>query len=69
MIETPYMLKRRLENILIYLHLRVTNAANESIDSKIQWVKYTARGFRNKKKSQTAIYLRCGRLDMAPSCH
>jgi transposase len=69
MIETARMLKRRLEKILTYLRHRVTNAASESINSKIQWVKYTARGFRNKRNFQTAIYFHCGGLDMAPSCH
>jgi transposase len=69
MIEAARMLKRRLENILTYLRHRITNAASESINSKIQWVKYTARGFRNKRNFQTAIYFHCGGLDMAPSCH
>jgi transposase len=69
MIEVARMLKRRLENIITYLRHRITNAASESINSKIQWVKYTARGFRNKKNFQTAIYFHCGGLDMAPSCH
>jgi len=69
MIEAARTLRRRLENILSYLKHRVTNAASESINSKIQWVKYTARGFRNKRNFQTAIYFPCGGLDMAPSCH
>ena len=69
MIEVARMLKRRLENIITYLRHRITNAASESINSKIQWVKYTARGFRNKQNFQTAIYFHCGGLDMAPSCH
>jgi transposase len=69
MIEAARMLKRRLENILTYLCHRVTNATSESINSKIQWVKYTARGFRNKRNFQMAIYFHCGGLDMAPSCH
>jgi transposase len=69
MIQVARMLKRRLENILTYLRHRITNAASESINSKIQWVKYTARGFRNKTNFQTAIYFHCGGLDMAPSCH
>lgn len=41
MIETARMLKRRLENILTYLRHRITNAASESLNSKIQWVKYS----------------------------
>jgi transposase len=44
----------------------LTNAASESINSKIQWVKDTAGGFRNKRNFQTAINLHCGGLDMAP---
>ena len=66
MIEVGRMLKRRFENILTYLRHRVTNAASESINSKIQWVKYTARGFRNKQNFANAIYFHCGGLDLAP---
>ena len=42
------MLKRRFENIITYLTHPITNATSEPINAKIQWVKYTARGFRNK---------------------
>jgi transposase len=66
MVETARMLKRRLQNILTYLRQRITNAASESINSKIQWVKYTARGFRNERNFQIAIYFHCGGLEMAP---
>ena len=44
-IEVGRMLKRRVENIITYLRQRVTNAASESINAKIQWVKHTVRGF------------------------
>lgn len=60
------MLKRRLENILTYLQHQITNAGSESINSKLQWLKYTARGFRNKQNFINAIYFHCGGLDMAP---
>jgi transposase len=66
MIDTARMLKRRFENIITYLRHPITNAASESINSKIQWVKYTARGFRNKRNFQTAIYFHCGGLELAP---
>jgi transposase len=69
MIETARMLQRRLENVPTYLRRRVTNAGSESVHSKIQWVKYTGRGFLNKRNFQTAIYFHCGGLEMAPSCH
>lgn len=69
MIEAGRMLKRRFDNIITFLRHRITNAASESINSKIQWVKYTARGFRNKENFKTAIYFHCGGLDLAPSIH
>ncbi len=69
MIEVGRMLKRRFENIITYLRHRVTNAASESINAKIQWVKYTARGFRNLRNSIHAIYFHCGGLDLAPAIH
>jgi transposase len=60
------MMKRRFENIITYLTHPITNATSESINAKIQWVKYTARGFRNKQNFINAIYFHCGGLDLAP---
>jgi transposase len=67
MIDKARMLKARLPNILTYLKHRITNAASESLNAKIQWVKYTARGFRNFANFVTAIYFHCGNLDLSPS--
>jgi len=36
------------------------------LNAKIQWVKYTARGFRNRQNFINAIYFHCGGLDMNP---
>jgi transposase len=66
LIEIARTLKTRLGNILTYLKHRITNAASESVNAKIQWVKYTARGFRNKHNFKTPIYFRRGILHMAP---
>jgi len=66
MIEVAGTLKRRIENILTFIKHQVTNAASESLNAKIQWVKYTARGFRNQKNFINAIYFHCGGLDLAP---
>ena len=66
MLEVARMLKRRFENIITYLRSRITNAASESINAKIQWVKYTARGFRNQHNFQTAILFHCGQLNLIP---
>ena len=66
MIEVAGMLKRRIENILTFVKHQVTNAASESLNAKIQWVKYTARGFRNQENFINAIYFHCGGLDLVP---
>jgi hypothetical protein len=67
MVDKARMLKTHLPNILTYLKLGITNATSESLNSKIQWIKYTARGFRNFKNFVNAIYFHCGGLDLAPS--
>jgi transposase len=67
MIEKAKMLKARLPNILTYLKHPITNATSESLNAKIQWVKYTARGFRNFHNFVNAIYFHCGGLDLSPS--
>ena len=60
------MLKRRFENVIIYLRHRIPNVGSESLNAKIQWVKYTARGFRNRQNFINAISFHCGGLDMNP---
>jgi transposase len=66
-IEKARMLKRRLENVLTYLRHGITNAVSEGLNSKIQWIHYTARGFRNRENFKTAIYFHCGGLDLHPN--
>jgi transposase len=67
MIDKAKMLKSHLKNILTYLTHPITNALSESLNSKIEWVKYTARGFRNRENFKTAIYFHCGGLDLLPA--
>lgn len=67
MIAVARTIKKHLPNILTYFKHRITNAASESINSKIQWIKYTARGFRNQQNFINAIYFHCGDLDMSPT--
>jgi transposase len=66
MVAVARMLTARLANILTYLKHRITNAVSEGLNSKIQWVKATARGFRNQQNFIHAIYFHCGGLDLAP---
>jgi transposase len=67
MIKKAKMLKKRLANVLTYLTHGITNATSESINSKIQWLKYTARGFRNIENFKTAILFHCGGLNLSHS--
>ena len=66
MIDKAKMLKNHLKNILTYLTHGITNATSESINAKIQWVKYTARGFRNIENFKNAVYFHCGGLNLYP---
>lgn len=58
--------KDHLDNILTYCRHRITNAALEGINSRIQAVKARARGYRNQENFKTAIYFFCGGLDLYP---
>jgi transposase len=60
------MLRAQLENILTYLTHRITNAMTEGLNAKIQWIKYSARGYRDREAFKMAIYFHCGGLDLEP---
>ena len=61
------MIKRHWANIRTFFEHRITNAAAESINEKIQTVKRRARGFRNRERFRNAIYFHCGGLDLDPA--
>jgi transposase len=61
------MVKRHLEGILTAVVQGITNARAESVNAKIQWLKYTARGFRNRDRFRNAIYFHLGGLDLYPA--
>lgn len=60
------LIQRHLPNLLTYLRHRITKAGLEGVNAVIQWVKKTARGFRNAEHFKTAIYFHCGGLDLYP---
>ncbi|MDR7536295.1 MAG: transposase, partial [Armatimonadota bacterium] len=64
--EVAKLIRRHLPNILTYLRHRITNAGLEAVNAMIQWVKRTARGFRNTENFKTAIYFHCGGLNLYP---
>ena len=58
--------RRHIDNILTYYQHPVTNAMSEGLNSKIQTIKSMACGFRNIENFKTAIYFRCGGLNLYP---
>lgn len=66
MIHVAGIIRRHLENVLNYLNHRITNAVTEGLNAKIQWIKYSSRGFRDRERFKLAIYFHCGGLDLDP---
>jgi transposase len=63
-IKVAKMLKKHFENIITYWKHFISNSFAEGINSKIQLIKSTARGFRNFQNYRTAILFYCGGLDL-----
>ena len=61
------MVKTHLDGIVTAVVKGITNARSESVNAKIQWLKYTARGFRNRERFRNAIYFHLGGLDLYPA--
>lgn len=61
-------LKRYLWGILNAIVHGVTNATSEAINGRIQWIKKSACGFRNRARFREAILFHLGDLDMMPKC-
>ena len=59
-------LKSRLNELLNWCRWPITNAMTEGLNSKIQWIKYTARGFRSRDGFRRAIFFHCGKLELYP---
>src|SRR3989344_560875 len=65
-IKVAKMLKRHLAGLLSHCAHDITNAVTEGLNSKIQSVKASARGFRTFAHYRIAILFFCGKLDMRP---
>ena len=61
------MVREYLWGIINAIVKGVTNAANESVNSKIQWIKRMACGFRSRVRFRNAILFHCGGLDLYPA--
>lgn len=60
------MIKKHWEGVLNAATSTVTNARAEAINSRVQWVKRMACGFRNRENFRNAIYFHLGGLDLYP---
>lgn len=54
------------QEILHYIKHRITNAASEGLNSRIQAIKSAARGFRSFANYRTRILFHCGSLELKP---
>ena len=60
------MIKRHWEGVIHAATTDVTNARAEALNSRVQWVKRMACGYRNRENFRNAIYFHLGGLDLYP---
>ena len=65
-VEVAKRLKRHLEGLLNYVRHKVTNAMAEGFNSRVQHLKYSARGLRNFASYRRRILFFCGKLELMP---
>ncbi|MDA7891100.1 ISL3 family transposase [Akkermansiaceae bacterium] len=66
MVKVAKILKRHLDGLMNYFKHRITNAVSEGINSKIQAIKASARGFRSFENYRYRILFCCGKLALSP---
>lgn len=59
-------LKRHWAGIQAAIMNGISNSATEGLNSKIEVIKRSACGYRNKDNFRTAILFHCGKLDLIP---
>ena len=64
--QVARMIKSHWKGVLNAATTDVTNARAEAINSRIQWVKRMACGYRNRENFRTAFYFHLGGLDLYP---
>jgi transposase len=61
------MIQRHWDGVINAATTNVTNARSEAINSKIQWIKRMACGYRNRDRFRNAIYFHLGGLNLYPA--
>ena len=60
------MFKSHLPNILTYFRLRITNAAAEALNSRIQELVQRSCGYRNRERFKRDVFFHLGGLNLYP---
>ncbi len=58
--------RRHFDGVMDAILSGITNATAEAINSRIQWLKKQAAGFRSRERFRQAIYFHLGGLDLYP---
>jgi len=66
-IDAARTLKRHEAGLLSYFAHPITNAGAEGLNSRIQAIRVSARGYRNREHFKTAIYFHLGGLQLYPA--
>ena len=66
-IDAAKTLKRHQAGLLSYFAHPITNAGAEGLNSRIQAIRVSARGYRNRQHFKTAIYFHLGGLQLYPA--
>jgi transposase len=68
-IEAAKTLKRHEAGLFAYFAHRISNATAEGLNSRIQAIRVSARGYRNRDHFKTAIFFHLGGLELYPQTH
>lgn len=68
-IEAARTLKRHEAGLLSYFAYPITNAGAEGLNSRVQAIRVSARGYRNREHFKIALYFHLGGLALYPQTH
>ena len=68
-IDVAKMITRHYDGVMAFFSHRLTSATAEGINSRIQAIRVSARGYRNRDHFKTAIYFHLGGLQLYPQTH
>ena len=69
MIEAARTLKRHEAGLLSYFAHPITNAGAEGLNSRVQAIRVSARGYRNREHFKIALHFNLGELALYPQTH